>query len=101
MKRKTIIQDVGIKYVPPAPDLIKSKHPTETANEVLAAIRQLEPEQQNDVIKMILAEIAVDRHNSVKSLNEAAAKARECMDVFMTYAMGIEKLLASAIEKPR
>lgn len=98
MKRKVNeIPDIKINI--PAPEVLKAKNAEQTTIEVLMAIRQLEPEQQNDVVKTILKELAIDRHNSVRQYKEAASKANENMDVFMYNAIGLEKILAEESNK--
>lgn len=79
--------------------ITKAITPDQTTANILSAVRQLEPEDQNEVIKAVLSELAVDRHTKVREFNEASARAAKSMDTFMCYAMGIEKLLASEMEK--
>lgn len=80
---------------------IFSPSPMDTAAELLTSIRQLEPEDQNEVVKTILKELAIDRTNSVKTYNEARDRASKNMEVFMYNAIGLDKAMAEIAEKVR
>lgn len=71
----------------------------QTTAEVLTSIRQLEPEQQNEVVKAILKEIAIDRYNSLRQYQEAADRADKNRNVFMYNAIDLEKVLAESMER--
>jgi hypothetical protein len=91
----------GIPDFKHTPEPPKNEAPTteQTTTEVLTVIRQLETEQQNEVIKAVLTELAIDRHNTVRKLNEAADRAGKNMNVFMYNAVGLEKVIAEALDK--
>jgi hypothetical protein len=97
MKRKS--NDIpDIKYITAEPKN-ETLSTNAVAGQVLTAIRQLEPEEQNEVVKTVLKELAIDRHNSVRQYNEAADRASKNMNVFMYNAVGLEKIMAEAIER--
>lgn len=96
MRKKNAIPECKLVIDAPA---CKPMSIEQASAAVLTTIRQLEPEDQNEVIKTVLSELAVDRHNSVRSYQEGHNRATKSMDTFMTYAMGIEKLFAMAMEK--
>jgi hypothetical protein len=96
MKKKTN-EIPDSKRTPPAP--IPANSAEDTAANVLTAIRQLEPEAQNEVVLIVLKELAIDRHNAVRQLNEAADRAGKNMNVFMYNAVGLEKIMAEKIER--
>jgi hypothetical protein len=83
----------------PMAELKKANPAEQTAGEILTAIRQLEPENQNEVIKTVLKELAIDRHNSVRQCRDAADRASKNMDVFMYNAIGLEKVMAEANDR--
>jgi hypothetical protein len=85
----------------PEPPANKAKTGVQIISEILATIRQLEPEDQNEVVKTLLSELAYDRHNSVRQLNEASARAAKSLADFVCYAQGIEKLLAMKMEEKK
>lgn len=93
MKRKTNnIPDIN--YIPVDPEVLKKNTAEETAAEVLTAIRQHEPEEQNNIVATLLKEIAIDRQNSVQQYNNARDRACKNHDEFMMFALGLEKILA-------
>jgi hypothetical protein len=73
----------------------------QAASDILALIRRLEPEQQNDVVKTILKELAIDRRTSLRAYDEARDRAAKNMEVFMYNALGLEKTMAEIAEKAR
>lgn len=98
MRKKNTLP--GFKHMPEAPVEV-SPSPMNTTDGVLAMIRRLEPEDQNEVVKTILSELAADRHTTVKELRIAGAQAEKNMVTFMEYAMNIEKLLAMKMEEKK
>jgi hypothetical protein len=95
-KKSTMSGDIEINLILPKN---AEKSTEQTAGEVLTAIRQLEPEEQNEVVKAVLKELAIDRYNSVRQFREAADRAGKNMDVFMYNTVGLEKIMAESMER--
>lgn len=84
-KKITDIQPVPLAPIPTAENAI---------HDILAFIRQLQPEFQNEVVSKILEELAKDRYLSAKSMREESDRASKNLETFMTNAIGLEKILA-------
>jgi hypothetical protein len=100
MKSKQIkTGTVNVQIVPTEAFKNEPKSTEQAAGDILSSIRQMEPEDQNEVIKTVLKELAIDRHNSVRQYREAADRAGKNMDVFMYNAIGLEKIMAEVNER--
>lgn len=86
------------KHTPPAP-AAKVKSVEEIAADVLAVIRQAEPEQQNELVKIILVEIGMDRSKTLQQFREGQDRAAKNLEDFVSQAVYFEKLLTSAREE--
>jgi hypothetical protein len=86
------------KHTPPAP-AAKVKSVEEVAADILAVIRQAEPEKQNEMVKIILVEIGMDRSKTLQQFREGADMAAKNLDVFVEQATHFEKILCAAREE--
>lgn len=78
---------------PPPATKVKNKTHEETLVEVLTAIRQHSPEQQNWIIAEVLKETAFERYNSLMAIREDANKAQFNFDEFMRAQSAGERAL--------
>lgn len=86
------------KHTPPAPGT-KVKSIEAIAADVLAVIRQAEPEQQNELVKIILVEIGMDRSKTLQQFREGQDRAAKNLEVFVEQATHFEKILCAAREE--
>jgi hypothetical protein len=90
----------GLPKPPIQPALNATKTIEETAVEVLTAIRQHTPEQQNRIIAEVLKETAFERHNTLMAIREDANKAQFDYEEFMKVQSAGERALNEQ-SKPR
>jgi hypothetical protein len=91
MAKKNTIPDIKITIPEPKNEIRTQEQVT---IEVLTSVRQLEPEQQNEVVKTVLTELAADRFNSAKAARDASDRAGKNVEVFMHNAVYLEKMLS-------
>lgn len=96
VKPKNTLSD--FKHTPSAP-AAKVKSVDETATDILAVIRQAEPEQQNELVKIILVQIGMDRSKTLQKYREGQDRAAKNLDVFVEQATHFEKILCAAREE--
>lgn len=77
----------------------KLKSPEQVAADILTDIRQLEPEQQNQVVNIVLLEIGTDRSKTLQQFREGQERAAKNLDVFVTQAVSFEKALCELLDR--
>jgi hypothetical protein len=98
--RTTVATLPNFKHTPSPPAAKTAvKSVEEIAADILAIIRQSEPEQQNEIVKIILVEIGMDRSKTLQLFREGQDRASKNLDEFVTQATYFEKLLCTAREE--
>ena len=95
MKRK-INNIPDFKHTPEAPVKNEVKSIDQTAIDVLSVVRRLEPEDQNEVVKLVLKELAIDRVNTMKSNRDASIRAEKNAEMFLVVTREVEAVAKEA-----
>lgn len=89
---------MGVKVVTPKKQQGAEK-PADVTAGILEMLRQLQPEQQNEIIKDVLREVAIDRSNRLTVARADLARAETDLNNLVIYSGNFEKMLCEAVEK--
>lgn len=65
----------------------------ETLGAVLTAIRQHEPEEQNEIMQGLIKELGIDRLNKMRSTQQESRRHQECLEIFVKSTLSVEMIL--------
>lgn len=79
--------------------MTKPDKKTDPAADILTMLRQLEPEQQNEVLRTVLSELAIDFENRRTSSRSESNRQQDCFETFINLRDQPERVLKSLAEQ--